>query len=219
MLGGCDRYLNASAFNNMTAVEMNSEIVGKEKEELVGRVSETIFDAIDRNNASEDHIETGAIEKAGLEIQVPEGRYSILAGPAGNVFIYDEDGDLLIRELFDTMGGASSLTVDLSETHTIFFDGGLDGGTILRAETLISNELTSGIWEVGKDIEEGTYAISTEYEVGYLQIFERGKEVRVYELIGGDYTKTESIVQLVKGQKLKITGLPLIQFEPTEKSL
>lgn len=219
LLGGCNRYLNAPSFNHMTVVEKNSELVGDEKEEIVGNVSKTIFDSIDRSNSNAESVETGVIEKTGMEIQVSEGRYLIFAGPAGNVFIYDDEGDLLIRELFDTMSGASSLTVDLSEQHTLFFDGGLEGATIRPAETLISNELTPGIWEVGKDIQEGTYSISIEYGIGHLQIFELDEEVRVYELIGGDYTQTESMVQLVDGQKLKITGVPLVQFEPTEVDL
>lgn len=216
MLGGCDGYLNATPSNHMTAVEKNSEIVGDEKEEIIGKVSQTIFNAIDRSNTDVERVETGVIEKTGMEIQVSEGRYVIFAGPAGNVFIYDEKGDLLIRELFDMTGGAGSVTVDLSEEHTLFFDGGLDGATILPAETFISNELTPGIWEVGKDIQEGAYTISTAYGIGHLQIFELDEEVLVYELIGGDYTQTESVIQLVDGQKLKITGVPLIQFEPTE---
>ena len=219
VLTGCGRILNAPTFNNMTAHEKNSEIVGEEKDEIVGSVSQTIFDTVDRDNSKGQEIATGEIEKSGMEINVPEGRYEIFAGNAGNVFIYDELGDLLIREMFDRFYGVdSTLTVDLGAGHTIFFDGGLDGATVRHAETKVSNNLTPGIWEVGFDIEAGDYTVTTDNRlVGYLQIFEPDKEVRVYELVGGGSVQTKSEVRLVDGQKLKITGVSHVQFKPNEK--
>ena len=217
VLTGCGRVLNAPSFNNMTAIEKNSEIVGDEKNEIVGNVNKAIFDSVDRANLKAETYETGVIEKSGMEVKVPEGRYMIFAGMAGNVFVYDEQGDLVIRELFDEIYGVDSLTVDIRDDYTVFFDGGNEGATIMPAETLISNELTPGIWEVGVDIEAGKYSISVGGGVlGHLQVFDPNKEVRVYELIGGDTTRTESHVELVDGQKLKITGINSIQFNPTE---
>ena len=217
MLTGCGRLLNAPSYNNMTAIEKNSEIVGDEKNEIVGNISKTIFDSVDRANLKAETYETGVIEKSGMEVKVPEGRYIIFAGMAGNVFVYDEQGDLVIRELFDGFYGVDSLTIDIRDDYTVFFDGGNEGATIMPAETIISNELTPGIWEVGVDIEAGKYSISVgEGVLGHLQIFELDKEVQVYELIGGGTTRTESDVQLVDGQKLKITGIKFIQFKPWE---
>ena len=214
VLAGCGRILNAPTFNNMTDAEKNSEIIGEEKDEIVGKVSQTIFDSVDRNNSKGQNVETGEIEKSGMEVKVPEGRYEIFAGVAGNVFIYDEQGDLLIREMFDRFYGVeSALTVDLNENHIIFFDGGLDGATVRHAKTKISNNLTPGIWEVGLDIEAGDYTITTDNLVGYLQVFEPDKEVRVYELVGGGTVQTQSNVQLTEGQKLKITGVNQVRFE------
>jgi hypothetical protein len=218
VLAGCGRILNAPTYNNMTAHEKNSEIVGEEKGEIVGKVSPTIFDTVDRENSKGQEITTGVIEKSGMEINVPEGRYEIFAGNAGNVFIYDEQGDLLIREMFDRIYGVdSSLTVDLGENHEIFFDGGLDGATVRHAETKIKNNLTPGIWEVGLDIEAGDYTITTDNLVGYLQVFEPDKAVRVYELVGGGNLQTKSEVRLVDGQKLKITGVSHVQFKKNER--
>ena len=51
VLVGCERVLNAPAFNNMTAHEKNSEIIGEERDEIVGKVSQTIFDTVDRDNS------------------------------------------------------------------------------------------------------------------------------------------------------------------------
>ena len=217
VLVGCGRVLNATSYNNMTAIEKNSEIVGDEKIEIVGNISKTIFDSVDRANLKAETYETGFIEKLGMEVKVPEGRYTIFAGMAGNVFVYDEQGDLVIRELFDDFYGVDSLTVDIRDNYTVFFDGGNEGATIMPAETLISNELTPGIWEVGIDIEAGKYSVSAgEGVLGHLQVFDPDKEVRVYELIGGDTTRTESDVQLIDGQKLKLTGLKSVQFKPIE---
>lgn len=217
VLVGCGRVLNAPSHNNMTAIEKNSEIVGDEKSEVVGNISKTIFDRVDRTNRNAETYETGVIEKSGMEVKVSEGRYTIFAGDAGNVFVYDEQGDLLIRELFDGFYGVDSLTVDISDNHTVFFDGGLEGATIMPAKTLMSNELTPGIWEVGVDIEAGKYSVSAgEGVLGHLQVFGPDEEVRVYELIGGVSTRTKSAVKLVDGQKLKITGLKFVQFKPTE---
>lgn len=49
------------------------------------------------------------------------------------------------------------------------------------------NELTAGIWEVGKDIEAGNYSVipGTDFAFGYLQIFEEGEPPRVFEFLNG----------------------------------
>lgn len=215
LLSGCNRVLNASSFNNMSAIEKNSEIIGEEKKGIIGDVSQDIYQSIDRSNLKAETLETGIIQKSGMEVKVPEGRYTIHAGAAGNVFVYDEEGELLIRELFDSMFGVETIQLDIGDNYTIFFDGGLYGATLSPAETLMSNELTSGIWEVGLDIEAGNYSVTAEEGIlGYLQVFEIDEEVRLYELIGGATVQTTSDVLLVDGQKLKITGVPLAKFTP-----
>lgn len=215
VLSGCDRVLNASSFNNMSAIEKNSEIIGGEKDEIVGDVSKGIYQSIDRANEKAEAFETSGIPKSGVEVKVPEGRYTIQAGSAGNVFIYDEEGELLMRELFDGMFGVESIELDIGENYTLFFDGGLYWATLSPTETTMSNELSSGIWEVGVDIEAGNYVVTAdEGTLGYLQVFEIDEEVQVYELMSGDTLQTTSEVQLIDGQKLKITGIPLVVFNP-----
>jgi hypothetical protein len=67
------------------------------------------------------------------------------------------------------------------------------------------------------DIEAGDYTITTDNLVGYLQVFEPYKEVRIYELVGGGNLQTKSEVRLVDGQKLKITGVSHVQFKKKER--
>ena len=216
---GCERVLNAPTYNNMSAYEKNSEIIGEERDKIVGKVSQTIFDAVDRDNSKGQNVGIVDIPKSGKRAFVPEGRYEIFAGESGNVVVHDLEGHPVISETFDRFYGVdNSITVNIGREHTVFFNGGINGATILHAETQISNDLTAGIWEVGVDIEAGAYTVTTEdHLVGHLQILEPDKEVRVFELVGGGAIQTKSEVQLVEGQILKITGVKLVHFEPVEK--
>ncbi len=156
VLAGCEQVLNAPTFNNMTAHEKNSEIIGEERDKIVGKVSQTIFNAVDRDKSKGQSVGVVDIPKSGKRAFVPEGRYEIFAGESGNVVVYDLDGSPVISEMFDRFYGVdNSVTVNIGPEHTIFFDGGLGGATLLHAETQISNNLTTGIWEVGIDIEAG----------------------------------------------------------------
>ena len=219
VLVGCEQVLNAPSFNNMTAREKNSEIIGEERDKIVGKVSQTIFDAVDRDKSKGQSIGVVDIPKSGKRAFVSEGRYEISTGDSGNVVVYDLQGDPLISEMFDRFYGVdNSVTVNIGREHTIYFDGGIHGAEVRHAETQLSNNLTPGIWEVGIDIEAGAYTVTTEDRlVGYLQIFEPDKEVRVFELVGGGAIQTKSEVQLVDGQILKITGVKQVHFEPVEK--
>lgn len=216
LLVGCSRYINAPTFQNITPEERNGEIMGTEKDALVGEVSETIFEEIDRSFKMETPLETGVIEKSGMEIKVPEGRYTIYGGRAGSVSIYDDEGQYLIKETFDQFYGVMSLTVDISEHHTIFFDGGFEGATISYPEESAPNELTTGIWSVGEDIDPGEYLFSTSALIGYVQVFEEGKDVQVYELLGREPANAKSKITLENGQKIKLTGASSFHYEASE---
>lgn len=216
LLVGCSRYINAPTFQNVTPAEKNGEMMGIEKDVLVGEMSDTIFEEIDRSFKMEEPLETGVIEKSGMEVKVPEGRYTIYGGRAGSVSIYDEQGKSLMKETFDQYYGVMSLTVDLSERHTIFFNGGFEGATITYPEERVPNELTTGIWSVGEDIDAGEYLFSTSGLIGYVQVFERGKEVRVYELLGREPANSKSNIRLENGQKIKLTGASSFYYESSE---
>jgi hypothetical protein len=200
--------------------EENNEIIGPERDEIVGEISDTIYDSIDRSNANAQEIMIGPIEGTGEDITPPEGRYTITGqSPNGNpqsgrLLVYDENGTLLIDELIDYGYGVGSVTVDLNGSHTVHIDG-LDQAAFTPTPTQISNQLSAGIWEVGTDIEAGSYSVMADSEFAYgdLIIFEEGKTTRVFEVLN---TTPESKIDvtLTEGQKLKISGLSLLQFEP-----
>lgn len=198
----------------------NNEIIGPEKDELIGNISATIYHSIDRSNAEAEEIAISPIELLGEKVVPAEGRYTIAAGEfhnvpqSGRVLVYDEDDQLLIDELLDYGYGIGSVTVDLNGSHTVHVDG-IDYAIITPVATEFSNELTAGIWEVGKDIEAGDYSVipSTDFAFGYLHILEEGEPPRVFEFLDSS-AESRIEVQLKDGQRLKISNLNLLQFDP-----
>ncbi|GEM_PF-5025968 len=190
--------------------QTNYEITGDEKEKLLENMSESIYDSIDRTNAMAKEMVVDAIYKEGKDITVPEGRYQISGQLSGNVYIRDENGGLLLHELIAPPPlGIETITVDLSGSHIIHVNS-FEQVFITPVETKVSTDLSTGIWEVGKDIKEGTYVVTGD-DLGYLQIFEKGQSPHIYEVIGGD-SGTKIDVLLKKGQKLKITGTTQLHF-------
>ncbi|MFD1449614.1 hypothetical protein [Oceanobacillus sojae] len=220
VLAGCSQ--NSPKSKKVLSYQENSEIIGEEKEEIIGEISDTMYESIDRSNAEAEEIVIGPLPREGEEITPPEGRYSIGISPedyyqSGRVLVYDEEDMLLIEALVDGYYGVSSITVDLNGSHTVYADG-IDELILIPEETNSSNELTAGISEVGKDIEPGNYSVVTdsEYGMGYLEIFEEGEQPQVFEVLI-DPLEPDIDVELKEGQKVKITGwngLYTLQFEP-----
>lgn len=206
-LSGCNQ---ESPSKKAIQYQENYEIVGSEKDELLGNVSDAIFKTSDRSNKGAEELFIKDVSKG--EISVPSGRYRIAGEMTGNVYIHDENGNLLYHAIVGSPYGVESITVDLDETDTITMDG-FDQAYVMPAETQLSTELTAGIWEVGTDIEAGDYAISSPYGLGYLQIFDQNEDPVVFEVIGGGFEGTESDIQLRNGQKLRITDISMIHFE------
>lgn len=190
--------------------EENYEITGTEKEEMVGNISETIYNSIDRSNRNAKEVIIDVIYNEGKDISLPEGRYEISGQLTGNVYIRDKEGNELFHALLaPPLLGVERVFVDVSNEHIVHVDG-FEEVYITPASTQLTSELSSGIWEVGKDIEEGNYEV-TGNDLGYLQIFEKGKSPQVYEVIGGDGANTIT-VQLKNGQKLVIKNLLNLKF-------
>ena len=198
----------------------NNEIIGEEREDLIGEISDTIYHSVDRSNSDAEELMISPPDRKGESIIPSEGRYTISAGvfedppQSGRLLVYDENEVLLIDELLDFSYGVSSVTVDLNGSHTVHVDG-LDQAFLTPVATEISNELTAGIWEVGKDIEAGSYAvIPADFSFGYLQIFEEGELPRVFEFLNSSPESAINVqLQLKDGQKLKISRLEMLQFE------
>lgn len=206
LLNGC-----GAASEVITSYEENYEIIGVEKENLLENMSDTIYQSIERNHSGAQEVILNVIDKYGNDLTLPEGRYEISGGYSGDIEIRDEEGKLLLTEIIAPSPlGVESVTVDLNGSHILHVDG-FKEVMITPVPTESSTELTTGIWEVGKDIEAGNYSV-TGGALGNLVIFEKGEEPQVYEIIGGEPTMAID-VQLKTGQKIKISGLIMAQFE------
>lgn len=205
VLNGCQQ-----PSEKITRYQENYEIIGKEKDEMITNTSETIYESIDRSNSEAKEVIIEPIYKEGKDVILPQGRYEIGGHITGNVYIHDEHGQLLFHDIIGTPPlGVENITIDVNGSHIVHVDG-FEQAYIIPVSTELSTELSSGIWEVGKDIEEGRYTV-TGSGLGYLQIYEQGKSPQVFEVIGGD-SHTASKVHLKDGQMLKISGVNLIQF-------
>ncbi|QTD41253.1 hypothetical protein [Sporosarcina sp. Te-1] len=209
-LTGCNQMQKAKT-EEVIQYEKNYEIIGLEKEEMLGEVNPAIVATVDRSTANLQPVHGSIYYHKGEKIHVPSGRYQITGTPAGNIIIYDENDELILRELVGYVAGVYSLTLDIDETHGIYIDGGYTDYTIMPVETEKSVDLSAGLWKVGLDIEPGTYTITTEVDFGYLHIIEENKEPIVYEVISGEHVG--GTVQLKEGQTIRITKTSMVHFE------
>lgn len=188
--------------------QTNYEIIGDERDDIIGEISNTIYDSIDRNNSEATEMMIDVIDQYGETIILPRGRYHISGHAAGTVEITDKQGKELMNEVYG--GSVHGITVDLNGEHAVHIDG-FDEVFITPVETQITKELHAGIWEVGKDIAPGKY-IASGYGLGYIQIFEHGSTPRVFEVIGG-LSETKVELDLKKNQKMKIIGVSQITLD------
>ncbi len=216
LLSGCHP-LQGTKSEKRSLYEDNYEIIGTTRDEIIGKVHPAIFTTVDRRNIGTKRTYGPVVSKDGLKLNVAAGRYVLTGYPTGNMFIYDKNHNLLVREIVGSKAGVPSLTADIDSTFSIVFDGGYNTITIEPVETELSTELTAGIWDVGLDIEPGNYTISIPYGYGFVQIFEQGKDPLLYELTGGELTGSKSRVHLKEGQKVRVTKISTVNFEPSSE--
>ncbi|MFS0688414.1 hypothetical protein AB1K89_04060 [Sporosarcina sp. 179-K 8C2 HS] len=213
-LAGCYPLQGAGDANGN--YEKNFEIIGTERDELIGEVNPAFFTTVDRSNEHIGESTAPIISKDGKRFSLRSGRYLLHGYPVGNVFIYDKKGNLIIREIVGGSAGVRNLVMDIDNSYSIHVDGGYDAFTAEPYPTVFSKELSAGVWEVGLDIEAGEYAVTSPWGLGYLEIHEKGKEPRLFEIIGGEQIKSESHVDLKDGQKLRITKVSIVDFKPLD---
>lgn len=208
ILSGCNQQVVSE---KVLTYQENREIIGDEKEKKIGTVSQSIYETSDRSNTNAFTVDIPLERKKGGEVSLPSGRYVIEGNPTGNIYVYDEKGELLYREILGFVG-VPSITLDINETHRIVADGGFDSVLVSPTSTQLLTSLSAGVWDVGLDIEPGIYSVSAGYGMGYLHIFEKNEEPQLFELISSQWASTEAMVELKKGQKLKITGTGMLNF-------
>lgn len=193
----------------------NYEIIGKEKEEVLEEmnISETIFDISDRDKTDEEMEEDNSFDVVNKEeFTLPAGRYWFTGETSGNIFIYDEEGQLLIHEIIG-YPGVLGFFADVNESHTIKIDGLENASAFLGWEKETSTELDAGIWHVGTDIEPGSYTISAASGFGHVIILDPNGETQVFEMIGSRSVSTESEIELKEGQIVRVTGISSVGIE------
>lgn len=193
--------------DGLQGVYKRLSLFGGEKEAIIGDISDEIYASIDRKIADTEPLMLEYTEDK--DYRMPTGRYDVYAQVAGVFYVYDSDETLLFREIISYM--PEKITVDIKEDYMIRMSG-FNSVMIEPIETEMKNELNPGIWEVGVDIEPGNYTFSSDYGLGYLQLFESGKEPRVFEVISSENVQSKSTIQLEEGQKLRINGVT-INFE------
>lgn len=208
-LAGCSSLAKTSTY------DVHSEIVGEEKDEIIGVVNERIYENVERGHEKEEPTILSAIYRGGKDATVQEGRYVITGSQAGVITLLDEEGTVWFKELLF----GNQITVSLLETDTVHADAGFDDFvSITKAEEWTEPFLTNGIWEVGKDIEAGIYKFFTEGGHGFMHIYEKNKSPRLYEMIGEpiddevDQTykaigkEIYKEITLREGQHIRVTG-------------
>lgn len=212
LLSGCHN-LQGSNQEISNAYADNYEISGTTRDDIIGTVSPAIYTTVDRSNKEAKRKYGPVSSKKGVKLSLETGRYIITGHPTGRVFIYDEDGNLLVQEIVGDKVGVPALTADIDSSFSVVMDGGYDIVTIEPVKTKLSTELAPGIWDVGLDIAPGHYTISTPYGYGFVQIFEQGEEPRLFELTAGELTNSQSRVQLKEGQKVRVSKVSIVNFE------
>ncbi|MDN4606268.1 hypothetical protein [Sporosarcina highlanderae] len=215
IISGCNEFPEVSS-EIVAPYEKNYEIVGSEKDSLLDSNHPAIYKTVDRENKGVEPVMIPVVPIEGKEVSLKTGRYIITGYPVGNIFIYDENRNLLLTELVGSYAGVRSLTVDIDASYTVRADGGYDSVQITPVSTSLSTDLSAGLWNVGQDIESGDYDIAIELGYAYLHVFEEGKEPIVYELIGGTVGKTDGHVKLKEGQMLRVTKTSMLKFTPRD---
>ncbi|MDN4607997.1 hypothetical protein [Sporosarcina highlanderae] len=212
VLSGCHN-LQGKKSEMISVYADNYEITGTTRDAIVGTIHPAIFTTVNRGNIEAKRTYGPMPTKRGAKLTIEAGRYSFTGYPSGNIYIYDKDDNLLIREIVGDKAGVPTLTADIDSTFSIMFDGGYNTVTIQPVKTKLSTELTTGIWDVGLDIEPGDYTIGIPYGYGFVQILEQGKDPQLFELTGGGLTNSKSLVQLKKGQKVRVSKVSVVYFE------
>lgn len=214
ILSGCHNLHGNKSEMIRSAYADNYEITGTAKDKIIGTVHPAIFTTVDRSNSEAKRTYGPMPSKKGAKVTIEAGRYELTGSPTGNIYIYDKDDNLLVREIVGEKAGVPTITADIDSTFSIVFDGGYNTVTIQPVKTELSTELTAGIWDVGLDIEPGDYTISIPYGYGFVQILEEGKDPQLFELMGGELTGSQSQVQLKEGQKVRVSKVSMVKFEP-----
>ena len=156
---------------------------------------------------------------------IAAGRYDITADSGmGNIVINNKDGFLLTNEILRSTNqnsygvGVTKITLLLNDGFTISVSG-LDGVKLTPAVTELKTVLNPGIYKVGRDIEAGSYIVTTDYKVGNVTIYDENGNLDKIETLTCSVEDNYNIgvekikVNLKDNYRLEISALELVNFE------
>lgn len=237
LMSGCTLLADTEQTEETLAYKANYEIIGKEKDELIGDPHPELFEPSIKELDFDDYL---YIEyKARKPFQLSTGRYEIRGTGTGYVYLYDENGELVYREYMAY--GMEKIEVDIKDSYDFRFNG-LESVLLVKIEPELKTELTPGIYEVGTHIPPGEYEV-TGTGFGYIKVFSDKDDAKLFEVIGdigsilsSDYyyygpveddnddesedegeeldSITQSIITFTEGQKVIISGISKVSLNP-----
>jgi uncharacterized protein YjdB len=144
------------------------------------------------------------------------GRYRITTDSGSGNLVIGMGTDRFVNEVLtseDDEFGVRVVTTDINVGDSIEIMG-LNKVTFTKVTNVKSNTLHAGYWTVGKDINEGTYRITTPSGAGNL-IIHRGYSLLVNEILSAkseSYMVTSVTKTLKKGDRINISGLNKVLF-------
>ncbi|WHT47999.1 hypothetical protein QNH10_18365 [Sporosarcina thermotolerans] len=106
VLSGCHN-LQGKKSEMISVYADNFEISGTTRDTITGKIHPTIFTTVDRSNKGAKKTYGPMPTKKGAKVTIEAGRYVLTGNPSGNIYIYDKDDNLLVREIVgDKAGGA-----------------------------------------------------------------------------------------------------------------
>lgn len=225
------------------------EITGNIKELYLNESysEELLLPSLEHEDREEDSLPAAVYE---IGNRILPGRYVVSVSGTGDsrgtVRLEDSKGKLIADEYLDEFMGVPFLHLDLREGNRLSVSGGgesgfylsstgempdyfdlrgylADIGSIQKAE---ENQLVleTGLWEVGKQVEPGTYEIVNQPAEGYLYLFDQDEQdptiiqfngQEVFDSMTQQMTNTEKSVEveLKTGQKMSIQGASQIFLE------
>ncbi|WP_186320418.1 Ig-like domain-containing protein [Fictibacillus phosphorivorans] len=147
---------------------------------------------------------------------LPAGRYRITTDSGSGNLVIGMGTDRFVNEVLtseDDEFAVRVVTTDIKAGDSIEIMG-LYKVTFTKVTNVKSNTLHAGYWTVGKDINEGTYRITTPSGAGNL-VVHRGYSLVVNEILAAKsdgYSVTSVTVPLKKGDRISIYGLNKVVF-------
>ena len=156
-------------------------------------------------------------------IDIPAGRYlaTTVEHSFGSVTVYElgtkvPEVSEILGVFAEEIAYVESIALTLVEEQEIKIDGiQLKEVIFSPLQTELRTELTTGVWEVGLDIEPGIYRVSSKDGLGGSITLLDGYDPVGRERLGNDEAtnKPSAVMTLHSGQTIRIARIPTVVFD------